>query len=65
LNNEESSSATAIDHSIKKHKQKKTKEDDQIVGKDMTILVFNPCIMVFSPLFNGLMLPLTILTRRP
>ncbi len=62
---EESSSVTAIDHSIKKHKHKNPKEDDQIKGKDMAMLVFNPCIMVFSPLFNVIMLTLTILTRRP
>jgi hypothetical protein len=60
-----SSSATAIDHPLKKQKQKIQKEDNQIVGKDMAMLVFNPCIMVFSPLFNLIMLPLTILTRRP
>jgi hypothetical protein len=28
------------------------------------MLVFNPCIMVFSPLFNIIMLTLTILTRK-
>jgi hypothetical protein len=65
LNNEESSSTSAIDHPLKKQKQKKPKEDDQIVGKDMAMLVFNPSTMVFSPLFNVIMLPLTILTRRP
>jgi hypothetical protein len=64
LKSEESSSATAIDHSIKNTK-KKPKEDDQSEGKDMAMLVFNPCIMVFPPLFNVIMLPLTILTRRP
>jgi hypothetical protein len=64
LNNEESSSATAIDHPLKNQKQK-TKEDDQIVSKDMAMLVFKLCIMVFSPLFNFIMLPLIILTRRP
>jgi hypothetical protein len=64
LNGEECSSATAIDLSIKKHKQTKTKEGNQIKGKDMAMLVFNPCIMVFSPLFNVRMLTLTILMRR-
>jgi hypothetical protein len=65
LNSEESPSATAIDHSIKNTNEKKPKEDDQIKGKDMAMLVFNPCIMVFSPLFNVVMLTLTILMRRP
>ncbi len=64
LNSEECYSATAIDVSIKKQKRKKTKEGNQIEGKDMTMLVFNPCIMVFLPLFNVIMLTLTILTRK-
>jgi hypothetical protein len=63
LNSEERSSATVIDVSIKKHKQTKPKEGNQIEDKDMAMLVFNPCIMVFSPLFNVIMLTLTILTR--
>jgi hypothetical protein len=42
LNSEECSSATAIDVSIKKHKQTKPKEGDQIEDKDMAMLVFNP-----------------------
>jgi hypothetical protein len=50
LNNEESSSATAIDQPSKNENEKKPKEDDQIVGKDMSMLLFNPCIMVFLPL---------------
>jgi hypothetical protein len=50
--------------SLKKN-EKTPKEDDQIVGKDMAMLVINPYIMVFSPLINVIMLPLTILTRRP
>jgi hypothetical protein len=60
LNSEESSSAIAIDHSIKNTNEKIPKEDNQIKGKDMAMLVFNPCIMVFSPLFNVIMLTLTI-----
>jgi hypothetical protein len=65
LNSKESSSASAIDPSIKTHnRKKKTKEGDQIKDKDMAMLVFNPCIMVFSPLFNVIMLTLTILTRK-
>jgi hypothetical protein len=64
VNSEECSSTTVIDLSIKKHKQKKPKEENQIEGKDMAMLVFNPCIMVFSQLFNIIMLTLTILTRR-
>jgi hypothetical protein len=64
LNSEECSSATAIDVSIKKHKQKKPKEGNQTEDKDMATLVFNPCIMVFLPLFNVIMLTLTILTRK-
>ncbi len=63
LNSEECSSATAIDMLTKKHKQKKPKEGDQIKGKNMAMLVFNPCIMVFSPHFNVIMLTLTILRR--
>ncbi len=43
--------------------EKKLKEGDQIEGKNMAMLVFNPCIMVFSPLFNVIMLTLTILRR--
>ena len=50
--------------SIKKHKQTKPKEGDQIEDKDMAMLVFNPCIMFFSPLFNVIVLTLTILTRK-
>jgi hypothetical protein len=65
LNSDKSSSATAIDHSIKKTNKKNPKEDNQSKGKDMAMLVFKPCIMVFSPFFNAIMLPLTILTRRP
>jgi hypothetical protein len=65
LNSEESSSATAIDHSIKNTNKQKPKEDDQSKGKDMAMLVFNPYIVVLSLLFNIKMLPLTILTRRP
>jgi hypothetical protein len=53
LNSEECSSATAIDMTTKKHRRKKPKKGDQIKGKKMAMLVFNPCIMVFSPLFNG------------
>jgi hypothetical protein len=64
LNSEECFLATAIDVSIKKYKLKKTKEDDLIKGKDMAMLVFNPCIMVISQLFNIIMLTLTTLTRR-
>jgi hypothetical protein len=64
LNSKEFSSASAIDPSIKKHRQKKPKEGDQIKDKDMAMLVFNPCIMVFSPLFNVIMLTFTILTRK-
>jgi hypothetical protein len=56
LNSEECSSATVIDVSIKKHKR--------IEGKDMAMLVFNPCIIIFSQLFNVIMVTLTILTRR-
>ena len=44
--------------------EKKPKEGDQIEGKDMAMLVFNPCIMIFSPLFNAIMLTFTILTRK-
>jgi hypothetical protein len=61
LNSEEYSSATAFDVSIKKHKQTKIKEGNQIEDKDKAILVFNPCIMVISPLFNIIKL---ILTRK-
>jgi hypothetical protein len=50
---------------IKNTNKQKPKEDNQSKGKDMAMLVFNPCIMVFSQLFNIIMLPLTILTRRP
>jgi hypothetical protein len=64
LNSEECSSATAIDVSIKNTNEKKPKEGNQIKDKDMALLVFNPCIMVFSPLFNVIMLTLTILTRK-
>jgi hypothetical protein len=64
LNSEECSSATAINLSIKNTNEKKQKEGDQIEDKDMAMLVFNPCIMVFSPLFNVLILTLTILTRK-
>jgi hypothetical protein len=64
MNSEECSSATAIDLSIKKHRQKKPKEGNQIKGKDMAMLVFNPCIIEFSPLFNVIMLTLTILMRK-
>jgi hypothetical protein len=64
LKSEECSSATAIDLSIKNPNKQKPKEGDQIEGKDMAMLVFNPCIMVFSPLFNVIMLTLTILTRK-
>jgi hypothetical protein len=49
-----------------KKNEKKPKEDNQSKGKDMAMFVFNHCIMVFSPFFNIiLMLPLTMLTRRP
>jgi hypothetical protein len=65
LNNEKSSSATAIYQPSKKKNKKKPDEDDQIIGKDMSMLVFNPCIMVFSPLFNVIMFTLTILNIRP
>jgi hypothetical protein len=65
LNNEEFSLATAIDQPSKKTKTKKTKENNLNIGKDMSMLVFNPCIMVFSTLFNVIMLPLKILKRRP
>jgi hypothetical protein len=64
LNSEECSSATAFDLSKKTQTNKKPREGDQIEGKDMAMLVFNPCIMVFSPLFNIIMLTLTILTRK-
>jgi hypothetical protein len=64
LNSKESSSASAIDPSIKNTNEKKPKEGDQIEDKDMAMLVFNPCIMVFLPLFNVIMLILTILTRK-
>jgi hypothetical protein len=64
LNSEECSSATAIDLSINKKNEKKTKEGYHIKGKNMAMLVFNPCIMVFSPLFNVIMLTLTILMRK-
>jgi hypothetical protein len=64
LSSKESSSASAIDPSIKKHKQKKPKEGDQIKDKAMAMVVFNPCIMVFLPLFNVIKLTLTILTRK-
>jgi hypothetical protein len=64
LNSEECFSATAIDMSTKKTQtNKKPKEGIQIEGKNMAMLVFNPCIMVFSPLFNIIMLTLTILRR--
>jgi hypothetical protein len=63
LNSEECSSATAIDMSTKNTNKQKPKEDNQIKGKNMAMLVFNPCIMVFSPLFNVIMLTLTILRR--
>ncbi len=63
LNSEESSSTTAIDLSIKNTNKNKPKEGNQIEGKDMAMLVFNPCIMVFSQLFNVVMLTLTIPTR--
>jgi hypothetical protein len=61
LNSKECSPATAIDLSINKHTHKK---GNQIKDKDMAMLVFNPSIMVFSPLFNVIMLTLTILMRR-
>jgi hypothetical protein len=63
LNSKESSSASAIDPSIKNTNEKKPKDGNQIENKDMAMLVFNPCIMVFSPLFNVIMLTLTILMR--
>jgi hypothetical protein len=62
LNSEECSSATAIDES--KKNKKKPKEGNQTQNKDMAMLVFNPCIMVFSTLFNVVMLTLIILTRK-
>jgi hypothetical protein len=66
LNNEKSSLATAIDQPSKKLKPIKTKkEDNQNIGKDTLMLVFDPCIMVFSLLFDVIMLLLTILNRRP
>ncbi len=37
MNIEESTSGTAIDHSIKNTNDKKPKEDDQIVGKDINV----------------------------
>ncbi len=64
FNSEECSSATAIDVSIKNTNEKKPKEGNQIQDKDMAMLVFNPCIMVFSPLFNIIMLTLTTLMRK-
>jgi hypothetical protein len=64
LNSKESSSASVIDPSIKNKNKKKPKEGNQIEDKDMAMLVFNPCIMVFLPLFNVILLTLTILTRK-
>ncbi len=64
FNSEECSSATAIDVSIKNTNEKKPKEGNQIKDKDMAMLVFNPYIMVFLPLFNVIMLTLTILMRK-
>jgi hypothetical protein len=65
LNSEEPSSATAIDVSINNTNCKKKKKEGNLVkDKDMAMLVFNPCIMVFSPLFNVIMLSLTILTGK-
>jgi hypothetical protein len=56
---------TAIDQPSKKKKMKKTKRNDLNIGKDMLMMVFNPCTMVFSPLVDVIMLLLTILNRRP
>jgi hypothetical protein len=64
LNSKECSSATAIDVSKKNTNKQKPKEGNQIEDKDMVMLVFKPCIMVFSPLFNVIMLTLTILMRK-
>jgi hypothetical protein len=64
LNSKESSSASAIDPSIKNTNKNKPKEGNQIEDKDMGMLVFNPFIMVFLPLFNIIMLTLTILRRK-
>jgi hypothetical protein len=46
-------------------KMKKAEDIDQHVGKELSMLVFNPCIVVFLPLFGVIMLPLTIMHRRP
>ncbi len=47
---------TAIDQ-IQKNEIKKTpKEDDENISKNMSLLVFNPFIMVFLPLFDVIML---------
>jgi hypothetical protein len=64
MNSEDCSSATAIDVSIKNTNEKKPKEGNKIKDKDMAMLVFNPCIMIFLPLFNIIMLTLTIPMRK-
>jgi hypothetical protein len=53
----------SLKHQLKNTNKKKLKEGNRIKGKNMAMLVFNPCIMVFSPLFNVIMLTLTVLTR--
>jgi hypothetical protein len=51
--------------SLQKNENKnKTEDHVQCGGKEISMLVFNPCIMVFLPLFGVIMLCLTIMNRR-
>jgi hypothetical protein len=45
--------------------EKKTEDYDQYGGKEISMLVFNPSVMVFLPLFGIIMLCLTIMNKRP
>ncbi len=65
LDNKNSSSATAIDQPSKEPKQNKTEDYHQYGGKELSIMVFNPCIMVFLPLFGITMLRPTNMNRKP